>query len=142
MCVCVCVCMCVWVWVWVCLHNCRFTCVTVYICCFLDSVNIILLLLCRHHSLGRVSGVFTLNWPPTNMAGKFWRGLCFCVIHMSLVTGLSIIDCVRYKDIAISEQHAQYIAMTKRKVRIVIANDSTQEHRNPPLTETSLLSQT
>ena len=49
-------------------------------------------LLCHHHTLIRVSGVFTLSWVPTNLAGKSQRGTCFRVIHMALVTGISIID--------------------------------------------------
>ena len=45
-----------------------------------------------------VQGVFTLNWVPTNPAGKCQKGTCFRVIHMAIVTGLLIIDYVRYED--------------------------------------------
>ena len=65
------------------------------------------LLLCHYHPLGRVSGIFTLNWALTNPAGKSQKGACFHVIHMAVVTGLLIIDCVHYEDFASSDQCAQ-----------------------------------
>ena len=53
-------------------------------------------LLCRHHPLGRVTRIFTLNWVPTNPAGKSQRRACFRVIHMALLTRLLIINYVCY----------------------------------------------
>ena len=66
-----------------------------------------LLSMCHHHPLCRASGVFTLNWVPTNLARKSQKSACFCIIHMALETGISTIDCMCYRDFTSSEQYAQ-----------------------------------